>query len=109
MKIKLLSAIIILSAATAMMCGCNEGQTGGQHLNDGPDARIVEQDGDAPGADVLPSLPDNEGETEPPRPPKGWRKPKRIFGERRRHRCPDCPDCPEAPGTETPEAPENGN
>lgn len=105
MKTRLMTAICILSAAATMLCGCNDGQTGGgQNLNDGPDTRIVEPGKDSDGEHVLPDgpapAPDDQklhdghwrdGRISPPE--RGERhRPRRIFGHRNEHddRCPDC-------------------
>lgn len=108
MKIKFLSAVCLLTAAAATLCGCNEGQTGGQHLND-TDTRIVEERGDLPGDDMTPmpsetlpapaengSAPAGDARGDKHRPPEHTKNPRRIFGGRRR--CPRCPEHPDCPG-----------
>lgn len=124
MKTKLMTAICILSAAATMLCGCNDGQTGGgQNLNDGPDTRIVEPGKDSDGEHVLPDVPvpapddpkphgDHRRDDRIPPPEKGERlRPRRIFGHRNGDNC-RCPDCGNDEKDDCPEImpqPEEGN
>ena len=123
MKLKLLT-LILLTTATAALCACNDGQTGGQNLNDQPDTRMTEEndgqetvpdDGIECPDDRCPEGPCPDGRhpdgrrRDEPRPPKHGddRRPKRIFGDRRERGTDGCGE--ETPG-EKPEilpAPEN--